>query len=146
MTEASHQMASNPLPPAKRIPGTVGLAAGPEVAIMDEQGNLLAPGQTGEIVIRGQSVMKGYENNPSANAEAFSNGWFRTGDQGRDERRGLYHDHRPAQGNHQPRGREDLSPRGGRGADGPSGDPAGGDLRDSSRPAGRGCRRRGRSS
>ncbi len=82
MTEASHQMASNPLPPGKRIPGTVGLAAGPEVAIMNEQGDLLPPGQTGEIVIRGENVTPGYEKNPGANAEAFNNGWFRTGDQG----------------------------------------------------------------
>ena len=82
MTEASHQMASNPLPPGKRIPGTVGLAAGPEVAIMNEQGDLLPPGQTGEIVIRGENVTPGYEKNPGANAEAFHNGWFRTGDQG----------------------------------------------------------------
>jgi acyl-CoA synthetase (AMP-forming)/AMP-acid ligase II len=82
MTEASHQMASNPLPPGKRSPGTVGVAAGPDVAIMDERGTLLEAGQTGEIVIRGESVMNGYENNPKANAEAFTAGWFRTGDQG----------------------------------------------------------------
>ncbi|HZP92686.1 MAG TPA: acyl--CoA ligase [Burkholderiales bacterium] len=82
MTEAAHQMASNPLPPGKRKPGSVGLAAGPEVAIMDEKGNLLPPGATGEIVIRGRNVTAGYENNPKANDEAFTNGWFRTGDQG----------------------------------------------------------------
>jgi len=82
MTEATHQMASNPLPPGLRKPGTVGKAAGPEVAIMDEAGQLLPPGATGEIVIRGASVTAGYENNPKANAEAFSGGWFRTGDQG----------------------------------------------------------------
>jgi acyl-CoA synthetase (AMP-forming)/AMP-acid ligase II len=82
MTEAAHQMASNPLPPAKRIPGSVGLAAGPEVAIMDNAGNLLPPDAIGEIVIRGENVTAGYENNPKANAEAFTNGWFRTGDQG----------------------------------------------------------------
>jgi oxalate---CoA ligase len=82
MTEASHQMASNPLPPGRRIPGTVGVAAGPEVAIMDEGGNLLPAGQVGEIVIRGENVTRGYENNPRANGEAFTNGWFRTGDQG----------------------------------------------------------------
>ncbi|MGO9924427.1 MAG: AMP-binding protein, partial [Isosphaeraceae bacterium] len=82
MTEASHQMASNPLPPGKRIPGTVGTAAGPQVAIMDAQGTLLPPGQMGEIVIRGENVMHGYENNASANSEAFTSGWFRTGDQG----------------------------------------------------------------
>jgi acyl-CoA synthetase (AMP-forming)/AMP-acid ligase II len=82
MTEAAHQMASNLLPPAARKPGSVGVAAGPEVAIMDEQNNLLAAGETGEVVIRGPNVTSGYENNPTANAEAFDNGWFRTGDQG----------------------------------------------------------------
>jgi acyl-CoA synthetase (AMP-forming)/AMP-acid ligase II len=82
MTEAAHQMASNPLPPGKRIPGTVGLAAGPDVAIMDNDGKLLAAGETGEIVIRGPNVTLGYENNPKANGEAFTHGWFRTGDQG----------------------------------------------------------------
>jgi acyl-CoA synthetase (AMP-forming)/AMP-acid ligase II len=82
MTEASHQMASNPLPPRARKPGSVGLAAGPEVAIMDQAGKLLPPGETGEIVIRGPNVTGGYANNPKANAEAFTNGWFRTGDQG----------------------------------------------------------------
>ena len=75
-------MACNPLPPAKRIPGSVGIAAGPEVAIMDTEGNLLERGLTGEIVIRGPNVTAGYENNPKANAEAYTNGWFRTGDQG----------------------------------------------------------------
>ncbi len=82
MTEATHQMCSNPLPPALRKPGTVGQAAGPEVAIMAEDGTLLARGETGEIVIRGPNVTAGYESNPKANAEAFHNGWFRTGDQG----------------------------------------------------------------
>ena len=82
MTEAAHQMASNPLPPAVRKPGSVGVAAGPEIAIMGEGGELLAVGGTGEIVIRGANVTAGYENNAKANAEGFSHGWFRTGDQG----------------------------------------------------------------
>jgi len=82
MTEAAHQMASNPLPPQARKPGSVGLAAGPEVGIMDEAGMVLAAGKTGEIVIRGENVTLGYENNPAANQAAFTNGWFRTGDQG----------------------------------------------------------------
>ncbi len=82
MTEASHQVASNPLPPRRREPGTVGPAAGPEVSIMDERGSLLPTGSVGEIVIRGANVTAGYENNPTANAESFTNGWFRTGDQG----------------------------------------------------------------
>ena len=82
MTEAAHQMASNPLPPQERRPGCVGIAAGPEVAIMAPDGELLAPGEIGEIVIRGDNVTLGYENNDKANAEAFTQGWFRTGDQG----------------------------------------------------------------
>jgi acyl-CoA synthetase (AMP-forming)/AMP-acid ligase II len=82
MTEATHQMCSNPLPPAVRKPGSVGLPAGPEVAIMGEDGTLLPRGGIGEIVIRGDNVTRGYEANDKANAEAFTNGWFRTGDQG----------------------------------------------------------------
>ena len=82
MTEAAHQMASNPLPPAERRPGSVGIAAGPEVAIMDNENNLLPSGKVGEIVIRGDNVTLGYDNNPVANSEAFIKGWFRTGDQG----------------------------------------------------------------
>ena len=81
MTEAAHQMASNPLV-GLRKPGSVGPAAGPEIEVMNERGDLLAPGETGEIVIRGPNVAAGYENNSKANAEAFCGGWFRTGDQG----------------------------------------------------------------
>lgn len=82
MTEAAHQMASNPLPPGIRKPGSAGQAAGPEVAIMDESGGLMEPGREGEVVIRGPNVMAGYEDNPTANSQAFTNGWFRTGDLG----------------------------------------------------------------
>ena len=82
MTEAAHQMASNPLPPRPRFAGSVGIAAGPEIAIMDDRGALLAAGETGEVVIRGPNVTPGYEANPEANAKSFTNGWFRTGDQG----------------------------------------------------------------
>jgi amino acid adenylation domain-containing protein len=82
MTEAAHQMASNPLPPHERKPGSVGVAAGSEIAIMDDEGNTLPLGEAGEIVIRGANVTHGYEDNPTANKRAFTNGWFRTGDQG----------------------------------------------------------------
>jgi oxalate---CoA ligase len=81
MTEATHQMASNPLN-GLRKPGSVGVPAGPEIAIMDEAGQLLSRGEAGEVVIRGENVTAAYENNPKANGEAFVNGWFRTGDQG----------------------------------------------------------------
>ena len=83
MTEAAHQMASNPLPPRARKPGAVGIAAGPEVAIMDDTNTILPQGEVGEVVIRGPNVTPGYDNNPDANAKAFTDGWFRTGDQGR---------------------------------------------------------------
>jgi acyl-CoA synthetase (AMP-forming)/AMP-acid ligase II len=82
MTEASHQMTSNPPPPADRRPGTVGLATGIQVGIMDAAGRLAASGDRGEVVIQGQSVIDAYANNPEANTESFSGGWFRTGDQG----------------------------------------------------------------
>ena len=82
MTEAAHQMASNPLPPAQRKPGSVGLAAGPEIAIMSPEGQILGTDGVGEIVIRGGNVTEGYDKNPQANAGAFQDGWFRTGDQG----------------------------------------------------------------
>lgn len=84
MTEAAHQMSSSPLPPGDRRPGTVGRPTGVEVAIMDMEGKgyLLPVGSTGEVVIKGPNVTHGYNNNPSANAESFVNGWFRTGDQG----------------------------------------------------------------
>ena len=82
MTEAAHQMCSNPLPPATRKPGSVGPAAGPDVSIMDAHGDLLGVGEEGEIVIRGENVTRGYLGNAAANADAFHGGWFRTGDQG----------------------------------------------------------------
>jgi acyl-CoA synthetase (AMP-forming)/AMP-acid ligase II len=82
MTEASHQMSSNLLPPGDRMPGTVGKGTGVDIGIMDDDGNLVGAGGLAEVVIRGANVTHGYHNNPDANAEAFTNGWFRTGDQG----------------------------------------------------------------
>src|SRR5208283_3934030 len=82
MTEAAHQMTSNPLPPRHRKPGSVGVGAGLRIAIMDKEGNHLGTNQRGEVAIQGANVFRGYENNPEANARAFVNGWFRTGDQG----------------------------------------------------------------
>jgi oxalate---CoA ligase len=75
-------MSSNPLPPAARLPGSVGIATGTEIAIADGAGTLLPDGRPGEVVIRGPGVMSGYVNNPAATAETFFGDWFRTGDQG----------------------------------------------------------------
>ena len=82
MTEASHQMASNPLPPASRKPGSVGVATGTSIRIVDAEGRELPHGTAGEVVISGPGVTSGYLNNPEANAESFFDGWFRTGDRG----------------------------------------------------------------
>ncbi len=82
MTEASHQMASNPLPPDTQKPGSVGRGTGIEIGIMDDAGSLMPRGERGEVVIKGRTVMREYEGNPEANAKAFTDGWFRTGDQG----------------------------------------------------------------
>ena len=90
MTEAASQVASNPLPPRVRKPGSIGLPAGPEMAIIDEHGCPLGPEQIGEVVLRGPNMMAGYESNPDANAEAFINGWFRTGDLAYRDREGYF--------------------------------------------------------
>jgi len=82
MTEASHQMCSNPLPPSARKPGSVGPGTGVRVSTMDAKGKHLAPSERGEVVIQGPNVISEYENNPEANAASFTDGWFRTGDQG----------------------------------------------------------------
>lgn len=89
MTEASHQMASNPLPPGNRVPGSVGQGAGVSIGIMDEAGELLEAGAVGEVVVSGPNVIRGYESNPEANASSFVGDWFRTGDQGRLDENGV---------------------------------------------------------
>ena len=82
MTEAAHQMASNPLPPCARKPGSVGCGTAVSISILNKAGDLLPAGATGEVAIKGPNVFSGYEGNAEANAASFSNGWFRTGDQG----------------------------------------------------------------
>lgn len=83
MTEAAHQMTSNPLPKhGPRKPGTVGKGTGVDVTILSDDGKEKAVGEVGEVCIRGKNVTPGYHNNPKANEEAFAFGWFHTGDQG----------------------------------------------------------------
>ena len=82
MTEGTHQIASNPLPPGARKPGSVGLPAGAEVAIADETGGRLPPGEDGEILVRGPGLTGGYEGDRDATLAAFRDGWLRTGDLG----------------------------------------------------------------
>jgi len=82
MTEGAHQLASNLPPPGVRKPGSVGPGGRVSITVLDAAGNELPPRATGEVSVRGKSVFSGYENNPDANASAFTNGWFRTGDEG----------------------------------------------------------------
>jgi acyl-CoA synthetase (AMP-forming)/AMP-acid ligase II len=83
MTEtASSPIACNPLPPRQRKAGSVGVTVGLDVAIMGEGGALLPSGQTGQVVVRGASVMAGYDGDPMATQAAFAGDWFKTGDQG----------------------------------------------------------------
>jgi acyl-CoA synthetase (AMP-forming)/AMP-acid ligase II len=82
MTEASHQMSSNPLPPGVRLDGSVGVPTGTQIRIADKTGAFLPDGRAGEVVISGPGVMSGYANNPAATAESFFGDWFRTGDLG----------------------------------------------------------------
>jgi acyl-CoA synthetase (AMP-forming)/AMP-acid ligase II len=88
MTEACHQIASNPLPPAPRQPGSVGLGTGVEVVVLNEAGIPLPASTAGQVAIKGPNVIDGYAANPQANAESFVNGWFLTGDQGVLDERG----------------------------------------------------------
>jgi acyl-CoA synthetase (AMP-forming)/AMP-acid ligase II len=82
MTEAAHQMASNPLPPGARKAGSVGPGTEVRISIRDGNGQPMAANERGEVCIHGPNVITGYENNPEANATAFFDEWFRTGDQG----------------------------------------------------------------
>jgi acyl-CoA synthetase (AMP-forming)/AMP-acid ligase II len=82
MTEAAHQIATNPLPPAERRENSVGLPYGVELAVLDEEGNMLSSGSEGEVCLKGPNVTRGYLHNPAANEAGFTNGWFRTGDNG----------------------------------------------------------------
>ncbi|MBI4475617.1 MAG: AMP-binding protein [Acidobacteria bacterium] len=91
MTEAAHQIASNPPPPGERKPGSVGPGTGVRIAIRAPDGRLIGPGHAGEVVIQGPSVISGYEGDASADASAFAEGWFRTGDQGKLDADGYLH-------------------------------------------------------
>jgi acyl-CoA synthetase (AMP-forming)/AMP-acid ligase II len=82
MTEAAHQMASNPLPPGERRAGSVGLATGTRIAILDDEWRELPGGAVGEVCVRGPGVVDSYRANPEATAASFRDGWFRTGDSG----------------------------------------------------------------
>jgi acyl-CoA synthetase (AMP-forming)/AMP-acid ligase II/thioesterase domain-containing protein/acyl carrier protein len=82
LTETSSVVTCNPLPPAKRKAGSVGIAINQEVAIMDDRGNTLPVGESGEVMVRGANVMAGYRDDPQSNGAVFRGDWFRSGDLG----------------------------------------------------------------
>ena len=88
MTEASHQISANPLPPAERRPGSVGKGAGVDIAIFADDGSPMEAGKVGEVCIAGPNVVEKYDDDSQINAAAFFGRWFRTGDQGRLDRDG----------------------------------------------------------
>ncbi|MGI9319266.1 MAG: AMP-binding protein [bacterium] len=83
LTETAGTVATNPMPPLPRKPGSVGLACGNEIEIVDEQGDFCSAGVAGELVIRGDNVLSHYYKNPEATKTAFMEDWFRTGDLGK---------------------------------------------------------------
>lgn len=82
ISEGASQITSNPLPPRKTKSGSVGIAFGNKVEIADENGNILAPNNVGEIIIKGENIAVGYWNKLNETKSAFKDGWFHTGDLG----------------------------------------------------------------
>ncbi len=82
MTEAAPLISTTPLCIEDAKPGSVGRSAGPEVTVLSDTGDAMPVGATGQVAIRGENVFAGYEGDPEANAAAFLDGWFLTGDLG----------------------------------------------------------------
>jgi long-chain acyl-CoA synthetase len=90
MSESTCRSTFNP-PDERRRPGSCGLPIGNEMKIVDDNGADVADGQLGEIVLRGENILKGYFKNEEATAQAFRGGWFHTGDVGYRDADGFYY-------------------------------------------------------
>ncbi len=90
LSESTCRSTFNP-PDQRRRAGSCGLPIGNEMRIVDEDDRELPEGELGEIVLRGENVLKGYYKNDAANAAAFRNGWFHTGDIGYRDADGFYY-------------------------------------------------------
>jgi long-chain acyl-CoA synthetase len=90
LSESTCRSTFNP-PNENRRPGSCGQAIGNEMKIVDDNGNEVADGMPGEILLRGENILKGYYKNPEANDRAFRNGWFHTGDIGYRDPEGFYY-------------------------------------------------------
>ncbi|MDR0358750.1 MAG: AMP-binding protein, partial [bacterium] len=82
ISEASSQVTANDVPPGTRRPGWVGTPRGVEVWVVGPDGAALAPGDVGEVIVRGPTVMRGYLGDPEATEAALRGGWLHTGDLG----------------------------------------------------------------
>ncbi|HET9477810.1 MAG TPA: AMP-binding protein [Pyrinomonadaceae bacterium] len=90
LSESTCRSTFNP-PDQRRRPGSVGLPIGNEMRVVDEEDRDVPDGQLGEIVLRGENILKGYFKNEAATATAFRNGWFHTGDIGYRDADGFYY-------------------------------------------------------
>jgi acyl-CoA synthetase (AMP-forming)/AMP-acid ligase II len=90
LSESTVRATFNP-PDARRRPGSCGQSIGCEIKVFDENEREVAPGERGEIVLRGENIFKGYYKNEAATAEAFRGGWFHTGDIGYRDADGFYY-------------------------------------------------------
>jgi long-chain acyl-CoA synthetase len=90
LSESTCRSTFNP-PDERRRPGSCGVPIGNEMRVVDEEDRDVAEGELGEIVLRGDNVLKGYYKNDAANATAFRNGWFHTGDIGYRDADGFYY-------------------------------------------------------
>jgi acyl-CoA synthetase (AMP-forming)/AMP-acid ligase II len=88
LTETSGTVATNPMPPRPRKPGSVGLPCGNEIIVVDESGNECPPLVSGELLIRGDNILDYYYKNEDATRGAFMGEWFRTGDLGQKDEDG----------------------------------------------------------
>jgi long-chain acyl-CoA synthetase len=90
LSESTCRSTFNP-PDQRRRPGSCGLPIGNEMSVVDEEDRDVPDGSLGEIVLRGENILKGYYKNPDATATAFRNGWFHTGDIGYRDADGFYY-------------------------------------------------------
>jgi long-chain acyl-CoA synthetase len=90
LSESTCRSTFNP-PDGRRRPGSCGLPIGNEMKVFDDDDNEVPDGELGEIVLRGENILKGYYKNPEATSNAFRNGWFHTGDVGYRDKDGYFY-------------------------------------------------------
>jgi long-chain acyl-CoA synthetase len=90
LSESTCRSTFNP-PDERRRAGSCGMPIGNEMKVVDDDDNEVADGELGEIVLRGENILKGYFKNPEATERAFRGGWFHTGDVGYRDKAGFFY-------------------------------------------------------